>query len=220
MNKPLLRLIFVSLFTLGSSQIWAQMTAAPAIPGVKGELEGVTNNSLKILTDAMVVRVRIKQPLITYGRIPRDLSHVTSTSFVGVTSVREANGTELAKEIHIFPSELRGAGEGSNLIEAAPGAGHRSRMTNGSVSGTFAVPRSRMTNGEAQIQGGGRILRVQYQGAEQTIIVPHNVPVTQIVPMKEKLQAGDTVYAATEKQPNGTLTTDKVYLIDGPVKSN
>lgn len=68
-------------------------------------------------------------------------------------------------------------------------------------------------------EGGGRILRVQYQGAEQTIIVPHNVPVTQIVPMKEKLQAGDTVYAATEKQPNGTLTTDKVYLIDGPGKS-
>jgi hypothetical protein len=218
MNKLLLRLILVSLLTLGSSIAWARMTAAPAIPGVKGKLEAVTSNSLKILTKSGVVRVRIKQPLITYGRIPSDLSHVTSTSFVGVTSVREANGTQLAKEIHIFPSELRGAGEGSNLIEGAVGAGRRSRMTNGSVSRTFAIPRSRMTNGEAQIQGGGRFLRVRYQGAEQTIVVPHNVPVTQIVPMKEKLQAGDTVYVATEKQANGTLTTDKVYLIAGPGK--
>jgi len=219
MNKFLLRLILVSLLTLGSSAVWAQMTAAPAIPGVKGKLDTVTDNSLKILTNSGVVRVRIKQPLITYGRIPSDLSHVTSTSFVGVTSVTEADGTQLAKEIHIFPSALRGAGEGSNLMGSALGAGHRSRMTNGSVSRTFAIPRSRMTNGEAQIQGGGRILRVRYQGAEQTIVVPHNVPVTQIVPMKEKLQAGDTIYAATEKQANGTLTTDKVYLIAGPANS-
>jgi hypothetical protein len=100
-----------------------------------------------------VVRVRIKQPLITYGRIPSDLSHVTSASFVGVTSVKEANGTQLAKEIHIFPPELRGAGEGSNPLGAAPGAGYHSRITNGSVSQSFALPRSRMTNGEAQVQG-------------------------------------------------------------------
>jgi hypothetical protein len=37
--------------------------------------------------------------------------------------------------------------------------------------------------------------------------------------MKEKLQTGNTVYVATEKQANGTLTTDKVYLIAGPGKS-
>jgi hypothetical protein len=215
MNKPLLPLIFVSLLTLSSNVAWAQMTAAPAIPGIKGKLEAVTTNSLKILTNSEVVSVRIKQPLITYGRIPSDLSHVTSASFVGVTSVKEANGTQLAKEIHIFPPELRGAGEGSNPLGAAQGVGHHSRMTNGSVSQSFALPRSRMTNGEAQVQGGGTILRVQYEGGEQTIVVPHDVPVTQIVPMKEKLQPGDTVYVETEKLANGTLTTNRVYLIAG-----
>jgi hypothetical protein len=215
MNKPLLPLIFVSLLTLISNVAWAQMTAAPAIPGIKGKLEAVTTNSLKILTNSEVVSVRIKQPLITYGRIPSDLSHVTSASFVGVTSVKEANGTQLAKEIHIFPPELRGAGEGSNPLSAALGVGHHSRMTNGSVSQSFALPRSRMTNGEAQVQGGGTILRVQYQGGEQTIVVPHDVPVTQIVPMKENLQPGDTVYVETEKLANGTLTTNRVYLIAG-----
>jgi hypothetical protein len=46
----------------------------------------------------------------------------------------QANGTELATRIKIFPPELRGAGEGSFMIDAAPGAMTHSRMTNGSVS--------------------------------------------------------------------------------------
>jgi hypothetical protein len=60
--------------------------------------------------------------LVTYGRINSDLNHVSSTSFVGITSAKEASGTEVAKEIHIFPAELRGAGEGSNLIDAPVGS--------------------------------------------------------------------------------------------------
>ena len=66
--------------------------------------------------------MKIEQPLKTYGRVPSDLSRVTSTSFVGITSVKQADGTELAKEIHIFPAELRGAGEGSNMIRGRPAA--------------------------------------------------------------------------------------------------
>ena len=48
------------------------------------------------------------------------MSHVTSTSFVGVTSVKQADGTELAKQINIFPAELRGIGEGSNMLTRHP----------------------------------------------------------------------------------------------------
>jgi hypothetical protein len=148
--------------------------------------------------------------------VPSDLSHVTPTSFVGVTSVKQPDGTELAKEIHIFPAELHGAGEGSNMIAAAPGSASQSRMTNGSISrSSSSGSGSRMTNGTVQKQGGGTTLVVRYQGGAQTISVPPNVTVTQIVPMKEQLRPGDTVYVATEKQSDGTLTTNKVYLIAG-----
>ena len=41
---------------------------------------------------------------------------------------------KLAKQINIFPADLRGIGEGSNMMEAGPGAVSQSRMTNGSVS--------------------------------------------------------------------------------------
>ena len=130
---------------------------------------------------------------------------------MGVTSVKQPDGTEVAKEIHIFPAELRGAGEGSNMI-SAPGSTMQSRMTNGSVSRPASPPSmSRMTNGT--VQSSGTSLVVQYQDGSQTISVPRNVEVTQIVPVKKKLMPGDTIYAATEKQSDGTLATNKVYVI-------
>ena len=53
---------------------------------------------------------------------------------------------------------------------------------------------------------------VRYQDGSKTISVPSDVPVTQVVPEQVTFAAGDLVYAATEKLPNGTLVTDKIFL--------
>ena len=113
MRHPLMRLLFFSLLaaTLGPVAVWAQVKAAPPISGVIGKVEAVTSNSLEIQTESGVVNVAIEQPLTTYRQVPSDLSHVSSNSYVGIPSVRQENGTELAKQIMIFPAELRGAAE-------------------------------------------------------------------------------------------------------------
>jgi hypothetical protein len=211
MNYRLLRFLFVFVLALQVSQnaAWAQAKTAFPLSGVKGKLQAVTTDSLDVVSPSGVVHVKIKQLLTVYGRVPSDLSHVTSTSFVGVTSVKQPDGTELAKQINIFPAELRGIGEGSNMMDMAPGAASQSRMTNGSVSRPTS---SRMTNGTVQ-KGGGTILVVRYQNGAQTISVPKDVVVTETVPIKEHLKPGDTVNVATEKQKDGTLATSKVYLI-------
>jgi hypothetical protein len=154
-----------------------------------------------------LVHVETGADLTTYKQAPSDLSHVTPSSFVGVPSVAQANGTEVAKQVMIFPPELRGAAEGSVLLDDPPGATARNRMTNGSVSG----PPSRMTNGTVQ-NGGGTTLVVQYQDGAQTISVPPNTPVTEIKPERVKLGAGDVIYAATTNKPDGTLTSNKVFV--------
>ncbi len=214
MVHRLLRFLFVLLLAAPVFQYaaWAQVNAAPPLSSVKGKLQAVTSDSLDVVSPTGVVHVKIKQPLKVYGRVPSDLSHVKSTSFVGVTSVKQADGTELAKQINIFPAELRGIGEGSNMLPAAPGSASQSRMTNGSVS-TSAAPTSRMTNGTVQKQGGGTTLKVQYQDGAQTISVPKDVVVTETALTKEKIKAGDTVNVVTEKQKDGTLATSKVYLV-------
>jgi hypothetical protein len=140
--------------------------------------------------------------------MPSDLSHVTSSSYVGVPSVQQADGTELAKQVIIFPKELRGAAEGSVPTDA-PGATTHSRMTNGSVSKP-AASHSRMTNGSVE-KGTGSTLVVRYQDGSQTISIPAGVPVTLVAKEKVTLGAGDVIYAPTEKLPDGTLTTNKIF---------
>jgi hypothetical protein len=216
MNKPVLRFILVSILTLSSTAVWAGTQAVPPLSGVLGQVKSVAHNSISIQTKSGVVSLKITQPLTTYRQVPSDLSDVTSSAYIGVASVEEPNGREVAKQIFIFPAELRGAAEGSVLLGATPGASTHSRMTNGSVSLASAMRRSRMTNGEAQVQGEGTTLRVQYQGGEQTIVVPHNVPVTKVAAGKVTLAAGDVVYAVTARQANGALATNRIFVVSGP----
>jgi hypothetical protein len=208
---PLLRIVFISLLAAQATPntVWAQVKAAPPISGVIGKVQSCTGSSLDVQTASGTVHVDIKQPLTTYKQVPSDLSQVTSASYVGVASAEQPDGKEIAKQIIIFPAELRGAAEGSVLTDP-PGATTHSRMTNGSVSRP-AASHSRMTNGTVQ-KGGGTALVVQYQDGSKTISVPANVPVTRVAPEQVTLASGDIVYATTEKLPNGTLVTDKIFL--------
>lgn len=195
----------------------AQAQPAPPLAGVLGKVQSFTGSSLDVATPAGVVHVTVTQPLATYKQVPSDLSHVTSNSYVGVASVQQADGTELAKQVIIFPKELRGAAEGSVLLDA-PGATTHNRMTNGSVASP-AASRSRMTNGTVQ-KGGSSTLVVRYQDGSQTISIPSGVPVVLVAKEPVTVSAGDTVYAATEKLPDGTLTTNKILQIVAASTSN
>src|ERR1700722_10375718 len=181
--------------------------AAPPIEGVIGKLQSFDGKALELQTPSGVVHVAVKEPLTTYKQIPSDLSHITASSYVGAAST-EQNGKQVAKQVFIFPPELSGAAEGSVLTDP-PGATTHSRMTNGSVARP-SVSHSRMTNGTVQ-KGSGTTLVVQYQEGSKTISVPANVPVMQVAPEQVTLADGDIVYVATEKLPNGTLVTDKIF---------
>jgi hypothetical protein len=195
----------------------AQTQPVPPLSGVLGKIQSFTGNSLDVVTPSGVVRITVAQPLATYKQIPSDLSHVTSNSYVGVASVQQADGTELAKQVIIFPKELRGAAEGSVLLDA-PGATTHNRMTNGSVSKP-AVSHSRMTNGTVQ-KGASSTLVVQYQDGSQTISIPAGVQVVLVAKEAVTLSAGDTIYAATDKLPDGMLTTNKILQIAGASPDN
>lgn len=218
MKYLLLPLPFVCLLSVTSVAAWAQADATPPIPGAIGKISAVTGNSIELQTKTGVVSVEIKQPLIIYREVPSDLSHVTSSTYVGVMSVKQANGVELAKHIMIFPTELRGAAEGSSMMDAAPDATTHSRMTNGSVARS-AASNSRMTNGTVRKDGGATLV-VHYQDGAQTVSVPPNVPVTEAAPVKMTLTPGDTIYVATTRQSNGSLTTDKILFIASAEPSN
>jgi hypothetical protein len=188
----------------------AQAKAVPPIDGVIGKLQSFDGKSLDVQTPSGVAHISVKQPLITYKGIPSDQSHVAAAPYIGVASTEQADGKQVAKQIFIFPVELRGAAEGSVLTDP-PGAATHSRMTNGTVSRP-AASHSRMTNGTVE-KGSGTTLVVRYQNGSQSISVPPDIPVTEIAPGKVTFGEGDTIYAATQKLQDGTLVTDKLFLI-------
>ena len=179
MRHPLINVAVVVLLAAQAipSIALAQTQPAPPLAGVLGKVQSFTGSSLDVATPAGVVHVTVTQPLATYKQVPSDLSHVTSNSYVGVASVQQADGTELAKQVIIFPKELRGAAEGSVLLDA-PGATTHNRMTNGSVSKP-AVSHSRMTNGTVQ-KDASNTLVVRYQDGSQTISIPAGVQVVLV----------------------------------------
>ena len=180
------------------------------------QVQSVGDNSITIQNKSGVFHINIGQPLTTYKLAPSDLNHITDNDYIGVASTQAADGKEVAKQIFVFPSEFRGAVEGSVLLDPQPGTASQNRMTNGSVSVQHAAAsHSRMTNGVVQ-KGHGTTLVVRYQDGEQTVSVPATVPVVSVVPGEVQLAAGDTAYAKTEKQADGTLTTHEILVIAGP----
>ena len=176
---------------------------------ISGTVERASADELAIKprTGSDAVTVKLVQPFHLYSRVPGDLSHLKDRSFVGVTSVKQSDGTERASAIGILPEELRGVAEGSYMMNTPAGA-TPSRMTNGNVSA------SRMTNGTASQAGNSNggvkgkdasTLTVQYQGGVQTITVPPDTPVNEYQLTTAMPVVGDRVFLLARKAADGAL---------------
>ena len=178
---------------------------------LRGTVTSVSANQLVLKSDTGAVTVTLTQPFHVYSRVPSDLSHVKEGSFIGVTTVKQPDGSERATEIHVFPEELRGLGEGSRMMSADRAAGP-SRMTNGNVSASRmtngTASQSRMSNGNVSSTNGSSLV-VQYAGGSQNVTVPPNTPVTELKLSSKGLAVGDRVAVPAKKAPDGSLTADK-----------
>jgi hypothetical protein len=210
-----------ALSFVGSIVLFSTVATVPAsaqswpagITPVRGVVTSVSGDVLTVSSQTGPVKIHLGRAVKVYKRTPSDLAHVNSESFVGVTSVKQPDGSERATNINIFPEELRGIGEGSYLMNPAQSASS-SRMTNGTVAG----PASRMTNGTVSTKSGAATLSVQYSGGMQTINVPRDVSVTALTPTADKLQPGDNVFVLAKTQKDGSFITTSIVAIPGTAK--
>lgn len=210
----------ISIIALSAAAI------APAFPQswpagvtpVRGVVASISDHVMTVRSQTGLVTIRLGSPLKVFARTPSDLAHVSSNTFVGVTSVKQPDGSESATEINIFPEELRGVGEGSYLMHPDPDSSARSsRMTNGTVSGAGATNdstrQSRMTNGTVSTNSGASTLSVAYSGGVEVIRVPPDVRVTTLTPRTDQLKQGDQVFVLARKQTDGSLITTRIIAI-------
>ena len=141
----------------------------------------------------------------TYGvtaLVPAKLGDVAPGSFIGAAADTRADGTLVAREIHIFPEAMRGAGEGHRAFDLGP----QSTMTNGTVGNEVKA-------------AAGDTLTVAYKGGEKSILVPKDAPVVMFAPGdRAMLVPGAHVIVQAQTAEGGGVTADRVTVgVDGLV---
>jgi hypothetical protein len=192
----MMRAIAGLLIAAVSSVALAQAPANPPVR-IRGTVEKLDGQMLTIkANNGQSMSVKMADNFTVMGIARAGVADVASGKYIGTTTVGERNGGLVALEIHIFPENMRGTGEGHYDWDLRP----ESKMTNASVA-------------EVKAMGKERMLKVQYKGGEKQILVPENAVVVSFTPAdKAELKPGAHVFAVTQRQPDGSLTAARVNV--------
>lgn len=193
MHKMMRRVVTVGCFALvfAVPTTWAQDTVR-----VRGTIERVEGQTLVVKSrDGAELKVVLPDNAVVVAIVKASLSDIKQGSFVGVTGMPQADGSQKAVEVHIFPEAMRGTGEGHRPWDLRP----QSTMTNANVEQTVAGV-------------DGHTLTLKYKdGEKKIIVVPETAIVTYVPGDKSELKPGVKIFiAAANKQPDGTLQAPRV----------
>ena len=128
--------------------------------------------------------------------VKASMADIKPGSFIGSAATPQADGSQKALEVHIFPEAMRGTGEG-----------HR----------PYFIPNSTMTNGTAgnAVKAvDGDAIMVSYKGGEKKILVPAGEPIVRYeIGDRSDLKPGAafTILSAVKKS-DGSLETSRVNV--------
>ena len=166
---------------------------------VRGTIEKADGNVLTLKsTDGAELKLTLTDNALIVAVVKASMADIKEGTFLGSAAIPQADGSQKALEVHIFPEQMRGTGEGHRPYAPVPNG----TMTNGSASG-------------AMVAGvDGSTMLVKYKDGEKKIVVPPNVPIVRYeVGGKGDLKAGArfTVLAATKK-PDGTFEASRINV--------
>ena len=164
---------------------------------IRGTVEKIDGQMLTVkANNGQSMTVKLADNYMVMGIAKASVADVASGKFIGTTTIGERNGGLVALEIHIFPENMRGTGEGHYDWDLRP----ESKMTNANVA-------------DVKTMGKERMLTVQYKGGEKQILVPENAVVVAFTPAdKSELKPGANVFVNSQRQPDGSLTAPRVNV--------
>jgi hypothetical protein len=198
MNHMTRRVFGVAGFALllATSASFAQQ---PPPVRVRGTVEGVDGSVLTVKSrdGQTTYKVKLTDNASVRGIVKAPLSDIKDNSFIGVTGMPQADGSQKAVEIHIFPEPMRGTGEGHRPWDLQP----NSTMTNATVA--------TMVKGVS----GDEITLKYKDGEKKIVVVPDTVIVTYVPGSKDELKPGAKIFiAGANKKEDGTLEAAAVSV--------
>src|SRR3989454_5367290 len=165
---------------------------------VRGTIEKADGNVLTLKsTDGAELKLTLTDNALIVAVVKASMADIKEGTFLGSAAMPQPDGSQKALEVHIFPEQMRGTGEGHRPYAPVP----NSTMTNGSASGAVAGV-------------DGPAIVVKYKDGGKKIVVPTGVPIVRYeIGGKGGLKAGArfTGGAATKK-PDGTLEANRINV--------
>jgi len=192
----MLRTIAALLITAVSAAAIAQAPANPPVR-IRGTVERIDRTNLTVKANSgQSMNVKLADNFVVVGIAKASLSDVASGKFIGTTTVGERDGALVALEVHIFPENMRGTGEGHYDWDLRPS----SKMTNANVASVTSM-------------GKDRVLAVQYKGGEKKVLISEKTAIVSFTPTdRGELKPGAKVFVNAQRQPDGTLTAARVNV--------
>ena len=125
LSRSLLALALISASTYAIAQ------KAPVPTRARGTIEAVDGDVLTVKSrTGEDVKLHMTGDMKVVGIIKISMADIKVGSFIGATTVPGPDGKQNAIEVHVFPENMRGTGEGSRPYDLKP----NSTMTNATVS--------------------------------------------------------------------------------------
>lgn len=172
----------------------AQPAAAARGVRLRGTIEALSDSRMTLRQRNGEAIELVLSPRLTVTEVyPIQLADVRAGSFIGVGAMPQADGTQRAIAVTLFPESMRGTGEGHYPFDYLP----QSTMTNATVADVAAAP-------------DGERLEVRYKDGGKTIVVPPDAPVVSLRPSDRGLLVVGAHVAATVQEIDGQPTVVRV----------
>jgi hypothetical protein len=169
-----LKHLTVSLALMATVPLALAQAPAPANPTLRlrATIEKVDASSLTVRARGGELITLVRPAGMDVSEVfPLALADIKPGSFIGTAAMPQADGSQLALEVVVFPESARGTGEGHRPYDLLPD----STMTNATVADLAMAPST---------VPGGQKLTLRYKDGEKTVIVPPNAPVVSFKPAK------------------------------------
>ncbi|HEY7296991.1 MAG TPA: hypothetical protein VH684_03560 [Xanthobacteraceae bacterium] len=189
---------------LAMSAASAQQRQQPGTQRLNGTIERVDGNTIYGKgSDGSAITLKLADKVAITAVLKATFADIKPGDYVGTGGVPQADGTQKAVELRIFP---RPQADGGHFYEGWPGA------TNGTMTNGFVQPVG--TVGATLSGAGDPSIVVKYPQGEQRIVIPANAHVVRnVFGSKDDLKAGAVFRApAATKGPDGTYAASAITV--------
>jgi hypothetical protein len=200
-----LGLIFALLFLAWAFKATTQVERPGTPMSIRGKVLSLKDSELMAAGPSGEVKVSLADKTVIRGEVAIKLSEITPGMYLGTTATKQADGSFLASEVHVFSEDQRGTGEGHRPLGSAPQSGVT--MTNANVERVEDVMVREVK---------GRLLKLKYKGGEVNVLVPPDIPVVKrVLGDRSLLKPGAELTVTATQGADGTLTASQITVRAG-----